>query len=205
MTIGHARVLKASQQKEAPRQASRFGAEPQARRISAAVLAAREEAERIVAAARAEAEAIADRARAEAATLARQEEEARLAAAFLALRAEDERRLERDTGRVVDLAVLLAERLIGEALRVEPARIAELAATAIAETRGARRVRVAAAPGDVVVLREALGAAGVAAEITEDPALGRGSVIVHTELGQVDARLEPQLARLAAALREALG
>ncbi|MBX3204681.1 MAG: hypothetical protein KF764_06400 [Labilithrix sp.] len=128
----------------------------------------------------------------------------RLAAGFLALRDAEARRTERDVDRVVVLAVLLAERLVGEALRVEPARIAELAASAIHEARGARRVRIDASPDDVAALDEALGALGQSADVQPDPTLRRGSLVVHTDLGRVDARVEPQLARLAAALREAL-
>ncbi|MBX3205570.1 MAG: hypothetical protein KF764_10915 [Labilithrix sp.] len=175
-----------------------------ARRIAGEVIEARAEAGRIVAAAREEANAVVAAAAAAAASEAREAEVARLAAGFLALRDAEARRAERDVDRVVELAVLLAERLVGEALRVEPARIAELAASALHEARGARRVRIDASPDDVAALYEALGALGQSADVQPDPTLRRGSLVVHTDLGRVDARLEPQLARLAAALREAL-
>ncbi len=175
-----------------------------ARRIAGEVIEARAEAARIIASAQKEAEAVVASAAAAAATEAREQEVARLAASFLALRDEEAGQPERDVDRIIELAVLLAERLVGEAIRVEPARIAELAASAIHEARGARRVRIDASPDDVDALAQALGAIGQSADIQPDPTLQRGSLVVHTDLGRVDARLQPQLARLAAALREAL-
>lgn len=175
-----------------------------ARRVAREVLEARSEAARLIDEARTNAAAIVASAVEKAAAEAREKEVARLAAGFLELREADTRRTERDLDRIVELAVLLAERLVGEAIRVEPARIAELAASAIQEARGARRVRIDACPEDVAALSEALGAIGQSADIQPDPTLRRGSLVVHTDLGRVDARLEPQLARLAVALREAL-
>lgn len=173
---------------------------PLARRVGREVLAARAEAEGIVSKAMADAADVADAAAVE----AREKEVARLAAGFLELREADARRTERDRDRLIELAVLLAERLIGDALRVSPSRIAELAASAIQEARGARTVRIDASPDDVEVLRDTLAAVGQIVDVHPDKALGRGSLVVHTDLGRVDARLEPQLQRLAVALREAL-
>lgn len=205
MTLERARVLKGAPPVNArpsggPSSTAEESALGRARRIDAQVARAREEAARIVEEAHARAADVADAAARE----AREQEVARLAAAFLALRAEDERRAERELERVIELATLLAERLVGEAIRVEPARVTELAAAALRETRGARRVRIDAAPEDVPALTDALGAIGHAAEIHPDVRLTRGSLVVHTDLGAIDARLEPQLTRLAAALREAL-
>lgn len=182
------------------------------RRVAYAVLDAREQSEHILREAHASADRMLSEARssvsqlaAEVARKARETEAARVAALYLALRAHDERRLERDTERVVELARLLAERLVGESLRIEPERIATLAAEALAQARGARRVRLEACPDDVPALGELLEAiAPIVAEIEANPELGRGSLVLHTELGEVDGRLSPQLERLAAALRQAL-
>lgn len=179
-------------------------AEARARRIAGEILEARAEATRIVEEAREKADALVADAASAAGAEARDREVARLAAGFLALRNEEAGRAERDVNRIIELAVLLAERVIGEAIRVEPSRIAELAASAIQEARGARRVRIDACPEDVGPLQEALGAIGQSADVQPDLTLRRGSLVVHTDLGHVDARLEPQLARLAEALREAL-
>jgi flagellar biosynthesis/type III secretory pathway protein FliH len=212
MTLERARIIKAT-----------FGDDdvtrepiaklPLGRRVPRESVDARAEASRIVDAARREADAIvaaahegASRVAEDAARDAREAETARLAAGFVALRRAEDARAERDLERALDLATLLAERLVGEGLRLEPARISELAASALAEARGARRVRVDACPDDVDALREALTALGPAqiADIHADAELPRGSLVVHTDLGVIDARLRPQLARLAAALREAL-
>ncbi len=182
-----------------------------ARRIPREVIDSRAEAERIVAEANARAAKILDDAKvsaqafaSQAAEEARAQETAKLAAGFLALRAEEDARAERDLARTIELAVLLAERLVGEGLTIEPSRIAALAASALEEARGARKVRIDASPDDVAALQQALGAIGHTATVEADPTLARGSLVVHTDLGRIDARLQPQLERLAKALKEAL-
>ena len=42
------------------------------------------------------------------------------------------------------------------------------------------------------------------ARLIAEPSLPRGSLVVHTDLGTIDAQLRPQLDRLAKALREAM-
>ena len=80
------------------------------------------------------------RAAADAAREARESEVARLAALFLALRVERRERAERDLDdRAVGLARVLAERLLGEALEADPARVVALARQALLEARGAKR------------------------------------------------------------------
>ncbi len=204
MTVERARVIKAPAVVDAPTRAS-GEARLLARRIPADVMDARAEAARIVAKAREEATALAMRAAEDAAREAREREIAKVAAEVLAVRTAEERRAEREIDRTIELAVLLAERLVGEAIRVEPERIAALATDALRETRGARRVRVEASPEDAPALVRVLAEAGVTtADVAANAELARGSLVVHTELGRVDARLQPQLARLAEALREAM-
>jgi len=171
-------------------------------------------AERILEGARQEAEATlgraredAARAKADAASEAREHEVAKLAAGFLALRVADERRAERDLDRVVGLAQVLAERLLGEALESEPTRVVALARQALLEARGARRAVIEASPLDVETLRSHvldLGLAEGALDIKVDLSLSPGSLRIHTNLGSLDAQLTPQLERLAKALRDAL-
>lgn len=183
-----------------------------ATRLPAAVAVAHAEAARIIAAARETADAIVAQANANASAMeeraardAREGELARLAAEVLAVRSGAERRAERELDHTIELAVLLAERLVGEALAVEPARVLALAEGALRETRGARQLRVEACVDDVPALTELLVALGAGvATVEPNPELSRGSLVVHTELGRVDARLAPQLSRLAEALREVL-
>lgn len=183
-----------------------------ARRVPAVVLEAKAEATRILEAARREAAAIAREARddaertaAEAAATARERELARLAAEILVARTAEEQRRERELHRTVELAAILAERVVGEALAIEPTRIRHLAAEVLRETRGARKLRIEANASDLEPLRGLLDSLGLPmAELEANAELGPGSLVVQTELGRVDARLKPQLARLADALHEAL-
>ena len=154
-----------------------------------------------------EARAVTDRALAEAHARARLEVEAEHAARFLALRQREEKQAELDVDRALELAVLLAERLIGEELELRPDRIATMARTALEEARGARRAVIEVSPLDEPALRthlERLGLPPASIEIEPNPELSRGSLSLHTDLGTLDARLKPQLERLAAALRDAL-
>jgi flagellar assembly protein FliH/type III secretion protein L len=183
-----------------------------ATRLPAVVVDARAEAARIVAEARAKAAAIVAEATASAGAMAeeiardaRETALARLAAEVLVVRSGAERRAERELDHTIQIAVLLAERLVGEAIAVEPARLAALAEGALKETRGARQLRIETCPDDVAALSTFLAPLGEGAVTIEANAeMSRGSLVVHTELGRVDARLTPQLSRLAEALREVL-
>jgi type III secretion protein L len=219
MTVARARVIKASASAGASAgpnpDATRdtHMTERLARRLPRVVVDATADAARILADARAAAESIVAEARGTAAAVAesaareaRDAELAKIAAEVVLARASEERRAERELDRTIELAVLLAERLVGEALAVDPARASTLAVDALRETRGARQLRIEAAPADVPALTDLIASLGEGvATIEASSELGRGSLIVHTELGRVDARLAPQLARLAEALREALG
>lgn len=169
----------------------------------ARVAQAERDAEAIVLRARVEASAAA----VEVAGEARAAEEARLAAAFLALRAREEAAAERDVDRAIGLSVVLAERLVGAALEVRPERIALMARQALHEARGARRAIIEAHPLDAAVLSthlESLGLPRGSVDVHENPELARGALLLSTDLGPLNARLTPQLERLAAALRDAL-
>ncbi|WP_394833979.1 hypothetical protein LVJ94_46485 [Pendulispora rubella] len=150
---------------------------------------------------------VTERARARAYHEARAHVETELAAHYLTLRRRNEQQAEDDLDRTVALAVLLAERLIGATLRVEHHRIVHMAQAALAEARGARKVVIEACPLDVEELRSNVSAFGLppeCVEIRENPELASGSLSLQTDLGSLDARLSPQLERLAVALRDAL-
>lgn len=174
---------------------------PFARRIPALVVNAHAEAESIVHEARTSIASVVE----DAVREAREREVARLCAEHIQLRVGEEERARRDLDRTIEIATLLAERLIGEAISVEPQRIAVLAQHALSQTRGARSIRIEACDEDLPALHALftdLSADVLTIEL--NPELQRGSLIVHTNLGRVDARLAPQLAQLGAALREAL-
>lgn len=199
-----ARVMKATE--AATKALALFEAGPSAAqrtRIAREELEARAMAERIVARAREEARHAAE----EVAREAREAEHAKVAALFVALRDAEQRRLDGHHDRIVQIAVALAERLLGASLDLDPSRVAHLARTVIAEARGARRAVIDAHPLDADVLRRHLTTEGLDVrdvEIRDDAALARGELRLYTDVGIIDAKLSPRLDRLAAALRDAL-
>jgi len=214
MKLGFGRVVPAvpvDEQTTADHPAVR--ARPAARVVPEVVVAASERARAIVARAEADANALFARAEARAAALgaelvtqAKNEAATALAARELAVAAREANAREQHLDDTVALARLLAERLLGETLRVDPARVVALARQALTEARGARNVTVAAHPEDVPLLESALRAGELTPPVlvVADPKRQRGSLRLDTELGTLDAELAPQLDRLAEKLREAL-
>jgi len=178
------------------------------------VLEAAERARNLVAAAEAQAAQLindAQRAAAElrlrAETEARADASAKIAARALALRRHEARADERALDRSVELARLLAERLLGESLRVAPEQVVALARQALGEARGARRITLVAHPEDAKLLEISLPSLGLDAAVMvvrADPARSRGNLRIETEIGVLDAELAPQLERLSLKLRESL-
>jgi flagellar assembly protein FliH/type III secretion protein L len=232
--IPRARVLRAAEGGDRARALlePRAG-DAQRRRIARERIEATLGAERILDDARTRAEAIladarwrAEELQASATREAREEARAELAGRWLALRRAEVARFEKDADRLVPIAVALAERLLGAALELEPARVAELARGVLDEARGARRALIEAHPDDAAALRAHLRAAGLEVllrdergndngngsgsgnvaevEIRADVALARGDLRLHTDIGVIDARLAPRFERLAEALRDAL-
>jgi flagellar biosynthesis/type III secretory pathway protein FliH len=187
---------------------------PFGRLVPKALVDASAEASRIVAKARAEASEILAAAERRAADLkllaeaeARAEASAKLAAHALSLATHEAKADERSLDRTVELARLLAERLLGSSLAVAPEQIVTLARQALAEARGARRLAIVAHPEDAALLTRSIGSLGVATEtvrILTDGARSRGSLRIETDIGVLDADLAPQLDRLALRLRETL-
>jgi flagellar biosynthesis/type III secretory pathway protein FliH len=130
--------------------------------------------------------------------------EAKLAAAYLVLKMRQDYALEANLDRTTELAVALAERLVGAALEIAPEKIARMAQAALSEAKGARKALIEANPIDVEALREHTASLGESITIEPNADLARGALVLHTDLGTLDARLTPQLERLARALRDAL-
>lgn|GEM_PF-1168072 len=184
---------------------------PLVRRVSRAELEARERAEQILKAASERARRIEDEAKrsvetrvAAAVAEATEREVARISAEWLACKAQMQAEKSGDIARIVDVAVALAERLIGEAIATEPTRIHALAVSAFEQVRGATDVRIEVCREDSAALEQLLADAGVVATLEISDSLERGSLVVYTNLGHVDARLRPQLERLAQAVRAVL-
>ena len=174
-----------------------------AERARALVSAAEQHATRIVNEAQHAAAELRLRAEAE----GRADAAAKVAARALALRHHEARADERALDRSVELARLLAERLLGESLRVAPEQVIALARQALGEARGARRILVLAHPEDAQILEHSLPALGLdptSVQVRVDATRTRGNLRLETEIGVLDAELAPQLERLALKLRESL-
>jgi flagellar biosynthesis/type III secretory pathway protein FliH len=187
---------------------------PRGQVVRREVLEAAERAERLLAEAEAraahvlkDAEHAAAELRLRAEAEGRADAAAKIAARAIALNAHEARADERALERSVALARLLAERLLGESLRVTPEQVISLAKQALSEARGARRITLVAHPEDARILEQALPALGLdpaTAQIRADASRARGDLRIETEIGVLDAELAPQLARLALKLRESL-
>jgi flagellar biosynthesis/type III secretory pathway protein FliH len=187
---------------------------PFGRVVPKALVDASAEATRMLAKARVEAQALLAAAERRAADLkllaeaeARAEASAKLAAHALALATYEAKADERALTRTVELARLLAERLLGASLAIAPEQVVTLARQALAEARGARRLSIVAHPEDATLLSQSLASLGVAVEtvrVVPDTARPRGSLRIETDIGVLDADLAPQLDRLALRLRETL-
>jgi len=116
-------------------------------------------------------------------------------------------RLERNA---VDLALTLAEKVLGGALAVEPERVLEAVRGALRALVDRERIVVLVHPEDLELVREAMdgvrGALGGVehCEVQAERRVGRGGAIVRTPEGDVDARLETKLARAREVVERAL-
>lgn len=185
---------------------------PYAVRLPAEVAAAHAEAARIVARAEAEGHAVLMRAKetvearaAVAAGEAREAEMLRLVAVAARLEARERAQAEGEIERITLLARLLAERVIHAEIAASPTVVGAMARELVAEARGARAVVVHVCPADVLEVERAMLAAGRAAvSVRPDASLGPGSMIVTSDVGTVDGRVEVLLPRLVSVLVEAL-
>lgn len=186
-----------------------------ARRVPGEVLGAAERARDVLERAREEARALVEAAaRERERALAEAEEEGRraglgrAAAALLGAAAERDRLLRSAADDLVRLAVAVAGALL--AREVERGGAVEaLAARALEAVRHRREVTLRVHPEDAPGLRREAGRLGAllarapGLSIQEDPSVGRGGLLVETEAGTLDARLETRLADVEAALLEA--
>jgi type III secretion protein L len=185
-----------------------------ARIVRSEILLAREEAARIVAEAAAQAKArletLESNAR-EASEAAKQrglEEGLAEAAANVVNRiSEQQLALQRNDTRIIALARLLAERLLGHAIQMDENTVRDMALTLLAEVRGARRVILRVHPSDVAALQAAVApAVGVLEVVVEARAeLARGDFQLSTDVGSLEGSLGSRLDLLTKRLREGLG
>lgn len=183
-----------------------------ARRLPAVVFDAARRAEGVLSEARAQAQRMAEESLAEGERLrARAEEEGfrqglARAAAVLALAAAERDRLLADARQeLVKLALAVAEKIVAREVERGGNTLA-VAAQALAAARQRRVVTLRVHPEDAGPLRREerrlahLLACAPALGVIEDRSVSRGGVVVETEAGTLDARVESRLEALEAAL-----
>ena len=110
----------------------------------------------------------------------------------------------------VDLALFLAEKIVGGALAVEPARIVEAVRGALRGIVERERVTVLVHPEDLELVRDAMDGlrttlGGIEhCEVQAERRVSRGGAVVRTPDGDVDARVETKLQRAREVVEAAL-
>ena len=118
--------------------------------------------------------------------------------------AEHSKRMEQKEGEVANqirqLSLAIAKKIIGKELEINPSAIVEMAKKHLQSIRQRREVYLRVSPADLERLREhkrelidQLGRAKEI-EIRADEALSPGSIMIETEAGSIDARIETQMA-----------
>ncbi len=176
------------------------------------ILAAHEEARRILREAEETAQAMREEARAEAEalhqkTFAEANEAALSELENLLLDAHEKRdtvlrEVEKDMLR---LAVKLAEKIVGREIKRDKTAIAEMISTALQNARQQERITVRVNPTDLLLLQENIerfstGGRTRFIDFVADPRVSTSGCIIESEVGTVDARLETQLRILERAL-----
>jgi flagellar biosynthesis/type III secretory pathway protein FliH len=117
----------------------------------------------------------------------------------------------RTRAMVVELAVAIARRILGEVWSAAPEQWARACAEAIEPLRQARGLTLRVAPGRASPLRRALqtllesSGRSLEVRVEEDPSIGEAGCVAEAECGRVDGRLSVQLAALRAVLLDAAG
>jgi hypothetical protein len=135
----------------------------------------------------------------------------RLALAIADLRRTGERLAEQATADVLEMALLIARRIIESELATGPATLTGLIRSAIGRLGESRKIQVRLHPGDAEAVQKAEGAdealAGMTlarVEIRADATLSPGDCIVDGEHGTVDGRLSTRLDEVRRVLSHAL-
>lgn len=171
--------------------------------VPAAIHDARAEASAILARAHDDAERVRERAR----EAGRSEGRAEVAATLLRVADARDRMLGELEAQAVDVAMLAAGHIVGDALSAHPERITGIVRPLLTRLRRARQVTLRVHPDDRAALAASLPTLAREAElacaiaIEPDASIARGGCVVTSDAGVLDARLEVRLE----ALRDALG
>jgi flagellar assembly protein FliH len=109
---------------------------------------------------------------------------------------------------VVQLALAIAEKIVGAALAMKPELVADVVAQALRSVEGGGGVVLEVNPDDVDHLQAWLETAALPlalrVELRPERRVARGGCVVRTAEGEIDARAREQLLRADEVLREAL-
>ena len=128
-----------------------------------------------------------------------------------AVQASQIERAERLEAHAVDLALFLAEKVVGGALAVQPELVVEAVRGALRGIVERERVTVLVHPEDLEMVREAMddvraSLGGIEhCEVQAERRVSRGGAVVRTPDGDVDARVETKLQRAREVVEAALG
>jgi flagellar biosynthesis/type III secretory pathway protein FliH len=128
-----------------------------------------------------------------------------------AVRAEAEAAAERLETQAVELALMLAEKIVGAAVEAKPELVVEAVRGALRGLVERERITVLVNPADLELVREAIG--GVVAamggiehcDVQAERRVGRGGAVVRTPDGDVDASVDAKLERAREVVAAALG
>ena len=133
-----------------------------------------------------------------------------LSQAAEAVQADQFSRADRLEAHAVDLALFLAEKIIGGALAVEPERVLEAVRGALRGIVERERVTVLVHPEDLELVRDSMDAVRASlggiehCEVQAERRVSRGGAVVRTPDGDVDARVDTKLQRAREVVEAAL-
>jgi flagellar assembly protein FliH len=109
-----------------------------------------------------------------------------------------------------ELAVALAEKVVGTTLYIRPELVVDVVATALRGLQDRGRVVVEVSPEDLELVKGAI--AGIAeaeglarVDVVPERRVDRGGCLVHTDEAEIDATATAQLGRAAEIVRDAIG
>jgi flagellar assembly protein FliH len=133
-----------------------------------------------------------------------------LSQAVDAVRADQYARAERLEAHAVDLALFLAEKVLGGAIAVQPDHVIEAVRGALRGIVERERITILVHPEDLELVRDAMDEirttlGGIEhCEVQAERRVSRGGAVVRTPEGDVDARVETKLQRAREVVEAAL-
>ena len=113
-------------------------------------------------------------------------------------------------GRAIELAIVLAQKIIATTLELEPARMLSVVQGALRHLVDRDEVVLEVNPADVAIVHaeiESLDpsvAGPKSISVAGERRVGRGGCVVRTREGEIDAQIDVQLERAAEILRKSL-